>query len=104
MQKSKDQAEEANLVILVADAQYLLDVDNIDLWLQEYATNMKVQYNNCIVYVNKIDVVSEDQVLKLKKISQASNWTICFGSCKVNKGLVDLMEIFENCLKKLLVN
>jgi len=101
IQKSKDQAQEANLVILVTDAQHLLDVDNIDLWLQEYARNMKVQCNNCIVYVNKIDVVPEDQILKLKKISQTPNWTICFGSCKVDKGLSDMMEIFENCLKKL---
>lgn len=103
IQKSKDQAQEADFVILITDAQYLIDIDNIDLWLQEYAKNMKVQCINCLVYVNKIDVVPEDKVLKLKKISQGSNWTICFGSCKVDKGLSDMMEIFENCLQKLLV-
>lgn len=103
IQKSKDQAQEANMVILVADAQHLLNVDNMDLWLQEYAKNMNVQCNNCLVYVNKIDIVPENQVLKLKKIFQTSNWTMCFGSCKVDKGLVDLMEMFENCLQKLLV-
>lgn len=103
IQKSKDHAQEANMVILMADAQHLLNIDNIDLWLQEYAQNMKVQCNNCLVYVNKIDVVSENQVLKLKKISQASNWSICFGSCKVDNGLMDLMEMFENYLQKLLV-
>jgi len=101
IQKSKDQAQEADFVILITDAQYLIDVDNIDLWLQEYAKNMKVQCSNCLVYVNKIDVVPEDKVLKLKKISQGSNWTMCFGSCKVDKGLSDMMEIFENCLQKL---
>lgn len=101
IQKSKDQAQEANMVVLMADAQHLLNVDNMDLWLQEYAQNMKVQCNNCLVYVNKIDVVSENQVLKLKKISQASNWSICFGSCKVDRGLMDLMEMFENYLQKL---
>lgn len=103
IQKSKDQAQEADFVILITDAQYLIDVDNIDLWLQEYAKNMKVQCSNCLVYVNKIDVVPKDVVLKLKKIAQGSNWTMCFGSCIVDKGLSDMMEMFVNCLQKLLV-
>lgn len=100
IQKSKDQAQEADMVILVVDAKCLLNVDNMDLWLQEYAQNMKVQCNNYLVYANKIDIVPEDQ---LKKISLPSNWTVCFGSYKVDKGLMDFMEMFENCLQKLLV-
>jgi len=101
IQKSKDQAQEADLVILVTDVQYLLSIDNIDLWIQEYVKNMKVQFTNCLVYVNKIDLVSEDQVLKLKKKFQASNWTMCFGSCKVDKGLSDMIKMLEHCLQKL---
>lgn len=103
MKKSKDQAQEADIVILVTDASYLIGVNDMDLWLQEYSKNMKVQCNNCLVYINKIDVVPEDQILRLKQISQISKWTICFGSCKVDKGLMDMMEIFENYLQKLLV-
>lgn len=103
MKKSMDQAQEANMIILVTDVQYLLDVDNIDVWLQRYAQNMKVQCKNCVVYVNKIDVVSEDQVLRLKKISQVSKWNVCFGSCKIDNGLTDIMDLLENSLQKLLV-
>lgn len=103
MKKSKDQAQEADMVILVIDAQYLLDVNDVDLWLKEYAHNMKVKCNNYLVYVNKIDIVSKDQVIRLEKISKVSNWTICFGSCKTNKGLTNMIETFENCLQKLLV-
>lgn len=103
MKKSKDQAQEADMVILVTDAHYLLGVKDIDLWIQEYAQNMKVQCKNCIVYVNKIDVITDDQVLRLKKISQTSTWSVCFGSCIVDRGLMDMMECFENCLQKLLV-
>lgn len=103
MKKSKDQAQEADMVVLVVDAQYLLNVNDIDLWLKEYAHNMKVQCNNYLVYVNKIDIISKDQVYRLKKLSQVSNWTICFGSCKSDKGLMDMMAMFENSLQKLLV-
>lgn len=101
IQKSKDKAQEANLVILVADAQHLLNVNNLDVWLQEYAVSMKIQCDNFLVYVNKIDLLSENQVLRLKHISQTSKWTLCFGSCKVNKGLSNMMEAFENCLQNL---
>jgi len=103
IKKSKDQAQEADMVILVLDALNLLEITNMDLWLQEYAKEMTVHYNNCLVLVNKIDVISEEQISRLKKISQVSNWNICFGSCKVDKGLNDMMEIFGNCLNKLLV-
>ncbi|VVC26904.1 GTP-binding protein TrmE, N-terminal,GTP binding domain,MnmE, helical domain,TrmE-type guanine nucleotide- [Cinara cedri] len=104
IQKSKDKAQEADMVILVVDAQYLLDVNNIDLWLQEYTHNMKVECNNYLVYVNKIDIIPKDQVFRLEKISQVSNWTICFGSCKADRGLADMMEIFRNNLQKLCGN
>lgn len=103
MKKSKDQAQEADMVILVADAHSLLSIKDIDLWIKDYAQNMKVQCNNCIVYVNKIDLIQDDQVLRLKKISQTSTWSVCFGSCKVDKGLMDMMEFFKNCLQNLLV-
>lgn len=103
IKKSKDQAQEADMVILVLDALNLLEITNMDLWLQEYAKEMTVHYNNCLVLVNKIDVISEEQICRLKKISQVSSWNICFGSCKVDKGLNDMMEIFGNCLNKLLV-
>lgn len=101
IQKSKNQAQEADLVILVVEAQYLLSVDNMDLWFQEHAHNMKTQYENCLVYVNKVDVLSKDQMHRLKKMSQTSKWTVCFGSCKVNEGLNDMLETFGNCLQKL---
>lgn len=101
IKKSKVQAQSADMVILMIDAQYLLDVDNIDLWLQKYIENLKVQCVNCLVYVNKIDIVSDNQVVRLKKISQNSNWTMCFGSCKVNDGLTDMMKTFENYLQTL---
>ncbi|CAH1720782.1 unnamed protein product [Aphis gossypii] len=104
IKKSKVQAQSADMVILMIDAQYLLDVDNIDLWLQKYIENLKVQCVNCLVYVNKIDIVSDNQVVRLKKISQNSNWTMCFGSCKVNDGLTDMMKTFENYLQKLCGN
>lgn len=103
IKKSKDQAQEANMTILVTDASYLIGVDDIDLWLEKYSNNMNVQCSNCLVYVNKIDVVPEEEIFKLKKISQTSKWIICFGSCKTDKGLIDMMEIFENYLQKLLV-
>lgn len=103
IKKSKDQAQEADFVIFVIDAPYLLEIDNIDLWLQKYTQNMKVQCNNNLVFVNKTDLVSEEQILRLKQISQASNWTICFGSCLIENGLVDMMKMFENSLQKLLV-
>lgn len=101
IKKSKVQAQSADMVILVTDAQYLLDVDNMDLWLQKYVQKLKVQCDNCLVYVNKIDVVSDQQVVRLKKISQNSTWTVCYGSCKVDEGLMDMMRAFENCLQKL---
>lgn len=101
IQKSKDQAQEADLVILMTDVQCILDIDNIDLWLQEYAQNMKTQCDNCLVFVNKIDVLSEGQVCRLKKMSQNSKWTICFGSCTVNEGLSDVLEMFKNRLQLL---
>lgn len=101
IKKSKVQAQTADMVILMIDAQYLLDVDNINLWLQKYIENLKVECDNCLVYVNKIDIVSDNQVVRLKKISQNSNWTVCFGSCKANDGLTDMMKTFENYLQKL---
>jgi len=101
IKKSKVQAQSADIVILVTDVQHLLEVDNIDLWLQKYVDNLNVKCDNCLVFVNKIDIVSDDQVVRLEKISQNSNWTVCFGSCKVNEGLVDMMKTFENCLQKL---
>ena len=101
IKKSKVQAESADMVILVTDAQCLLDVDNIDLWLKKHVENLKVQCDNCLVYVNKIDNLSDDQVIRLKKVSQNSKWTLCFGSCKVNEGLMDMMRTFENCLQQL---
>jgi len=101
IKKSKVQAQSADMVILVTDAQCLLDVDNMDLWLQKHVENLKVQCDNCLVYVNKIDILSDDQVIRLKKVSQNSNWTVCFGSCKVNEGLMDMMRTFENCLQQL---
>ncbi|XP_026823402.1 tRNA modification GTPase GTPBP3, mitochondrial [Rhopalosiphum maidis] len=104
IKKSKVQAQSADMVILMADVQYLLDVDNIDLWLQNYVKNLKVQYDNCLVYVNKIDTVSDDQMVRLKKLSQNSNWTVCFGSCKVNEGLSDMMRTFKSHLQKLCGN
>lgn len=103
MKKSKDQAQAADMVILVIDALHLIDMDDMDLWLSQYTKNMNVQCSNCLVYVNKIDVVPEDQIFRFKKMSQSSKWTICFGSCKAEKGLTDMMEIFVNCLQKLLV-
>lgn len=103
IQKSKDQAQQANMIILVVDAKYLVKVDNIDFWLEEYAKDMKVIGNNCLVFVNKIDTLSEDHVLKLKKMCDVSNWTICFGSCKTDKGLVNMLETLKNCLQKMLV-
>lgn len=103
IKKSKDQAQEANMIILVIDAQYLQNVDNLDLWIQQYIKYMKVQCNNCLVYVNKIDIISEDQVCRLKKLAEASKWIICFGSCKLDKGLTDIMELFVIFLQKLLV-
>ncbi|XP_025405805.1 tRNA modification GTPase GTPBP3, mitochondrial isoform X2 [Sipha flava] len=104
MKKSKDQAQAADMVILVIDALYLTGIDDMDLWLAQYAKNMKVQCSNCLVYVNKIDVVPEDQIFRFKKISQSSKWTICFGSCIAEKGLTDMMEVFENYLQKLCGN
>lgn len=101
IKKSKVQAQSADMVILVTDAQCLLDVDNIDLWLQNHVEHLKVQCDNCLVYVNKIDILSDDQVIRLKILSQNSNWTVCFGSCKVNEGLMDMMRTFENCLQQL---
>lgn len=103
IKKSKDQAQEADFVIFVIDAPYLSETDNIDLWLQKYTQNMKVQCNNNLVFVNKTDLVPEEQILRLKQISQDSNWTICFGSCLTDNGLVNMMKMFENCLQKLLV-
>ncbi|XP_015365830.1 PREDICTED: tRNA modification GTPase GTPBP3, mitochondrial isoform X1 [Diuraphis noxia] len=104
IKKSKVQAQSADMMILVVDAQYLLDVDNMDLWLQKHVDDLKVRCDKCLVYVNKIDLVSDDQVIRLKKISLNSNWTVCFGSCKVNEGLVDMMRTFEYCLQKLCGN
>lgn len=101
IKKSKVQAQSADIVILVVDAQYLLDVDNLDLWFQKHVDDLKVRCEKCLVYVNKIDLVSDNQVVRLKKVSQNSNWTVCFGSCKVNEGLMDMMRMFENCLQKL---
>jgi len=101
IQKSKDQAQEADVVILMTDVQCILNIDDIDLWLQEYAQNMNTQRNNCLVFVNKLDVISEGQVKRLKKMSQNSKWKICFGSCKVNEGLSEVMEMFENHLQLL---
>jgi len=101
IKKSKVQAESADMVILVTDAQCLLDVSNMDLWLQKHVENLKVRCDNCLVYVNKIDNLSDDQVIRLKKVSKNSNWTMCFGSCKVNEGLMDMMRTFENCLRQL---
>jgi tRNA U34 5-carboxymethylaminomethyl modifying GTPase MnmE/TrmE len=101
IKKSKVQAQSADMVILMVDVQYLLDVENIDLWLQNYVKNLKVQYDNCLVYVNKIDTVSDDQVVRLKKLSQNSNWTVCFGSCIVNEGLSDMMKTFKSRLQQL---
>lgn len=103
IKKSKDQAQEANFVIFVIDALHLLEMDNIDLWLQKYTQSMKVQCDNNLVFVNKIDLVPEKHILRLKEMSQASNWTICFGSCLVDNGLIDMMKMFENCLQQLLV-
>ncbi|XP_060871826.1 tRNA modification GTPase GTPBP3, mitochondrial isoform X1 [Metopolophium dirhodum] len=104
IKKSKVQAESADMVILVTDAQCLLDVDNMDLWLQKHVENLKVRCDNCLVYVNKIDSLSDDQVIRLKKVSQNSYWTVCFGSCKVNEGLLDMMRTFENCLQQICGN
>lgn len=101
IKKSKNRAQEADFVIFVIDASYLLEIENIDLWLQKYTQNMKVQCNNNLIFVNKTDLVSEKQILRLKQISQASNWIICFGSCIIDNGLVDMMKMFENCLQKL---
>lgn len=101
IKKSKDQAQEADFIIFVIDAQYLLEIDNMNSWLQEYTQHMKLQCNNSLVFVNKIDLVSEEQILGLKRITQDSNLTICFGSCSVDNGLIDMMKQFENCLQKL---
>jgi len=101
IKKSKVQAESADMVILVTDAQCLLDVSNMDLWLQKHVENLKVRCDNCLVYVNTNDNLSDDQVIRLKKVSKNSNWTMCFGSCKVNEGLMDMMRTFENCLRQL---
>jgi len=101
IKKSKVQAQSADMVILVVDAQYLLDVVNLDLWFQKHVNDLNVRCDKCLVYVNKIDLVSDDQVVRLKKVSNNSNWTVCFGSCKVNEGLMDIMRTFENCLQKL---
>lgn len=101
IKKSKVQAQSADMVILVTDAQCLLNVDNMDLWLQNHVEHLKVQCDNYLVYVNKIDILSDGQVIRLKKLSQNSNWTVCFGSCKVNEGLMDMMRTFKNCLQQL---
>lgn len=103
IKKSRDLVQQADMVILVIDVQNLLEVDNMDILLQKYSQNMNVQCQNCLIYVNKIDTVSNDQVFRLRKISKVSNWAICFGSCKIDKGLTDMMESFENYLQKLLV-
>jgi len=101
IKKSKVQAQSADMVILVTDAQCVRDVDNMDLWLQKHVENLKVRCENYLVYVNKIDILSDDQVIRLKKVSQNCNWTVCFGSCKVSEGLIDMMRTFENCLQQL---
>ncbi|XP_050538936.1 tRNA modification GTPase GTPBP3, mitochondrial [Daktulosphaira vitifoliae] len=102
--KAKDQAQCADLVILIVDVQQILKAKDINFWFQEYSEKMNVDLKKCLIFINKVDTVSINQLSKLKDMSIHSSFKVCFGSCITNKGLTKVMSAFKNHLHKLCGN